>query len=325
MAECGGRESSFPLESRETTPPTFFETDLRLTKSMVDAVARSPDGSLVATLSSANEVLLWDALTGDLARRLDGDFGQEGHQGYVRSVCFSKNGTRILTTSNDHTARVWETATGRQLIWPPMKHGEEVTYGTFSPGDGKWIATASRDGTARLWDATTGEPVGVPMQHESWVNHVAFDRWGERIITASDDGMSRVWDAATGFPLSEPLIHQGQSRYATFGAEWESALTVGMDSKVRLWELPRLPKRKVPEWGPGWIEGVVGLRIDDSNRVVEVDHKEATQLEERANEAAKEDDFYGRYVRWFYESPETRSISPFSEVTTSQYVYQRMH
>ena len=65
-------------------------------------------------------------------------------------VAFSADGTRLLTASTDHTARVWNTASG-QAITEPLEHGETVRHAEFSP-DGKLAVTASADNTARLWN-----------------------------------------------------------------------------------------------------------------------------------------------------------------------------
>ena len=39
-----------------------------------------------------------------------------GHTGQVRSVCVSADGKRLLTSSYDKTMRLWDTATGKQLL-----------------------------------------------------------------------------------------------------------------------------------------------------------------------------------------------------------------
>ena len=35
-----------------------------------------------------------------------------GHSGYVLSVCFSRDGTRIVSGSGDNTVRIWNAVTG---------------------------------------------------------------------------------------------------------------------------------------------------------------------------------------------------------------------
>ncbi|MBU0988431.1 MAG: hypothetical protein KKH68_14370, partial [Proteobacteria bacterium] len=114
------------------------------------------------------------------------------HKKLVRSANFSPDGKRIVTASDDHTARVWDAVTGKPLT-DPMLHIESVTSASFSP-DGKRIVTASWDRTARVWDAETGKPLTEPMLHKKAVYSASFSPDGKRIVTASLDNTARVWD-----------------------------------------------------------------------------------------------------------------------------------
>ena len=79
------------------------------------------------------------------------------------SAAFSPDGKRIVTASEDKTARIWDAATGKPIGEPLKGHEDAVCSAAFSP-DGKRIVTASRDKTARLWDAATGKPIGEPLK-----------------------------------------------------------------------------------------------------------------------------------------------------------------
>ena len=69
-------------------------------------------------------------------------------------MAFSPDGTRIVTGSDDRTAKVWDARTGTPLL--ELKgHTSLVTSVAFSP-DGSRIVTGSEDRTARVWDARTG-------------------------------------------------------------------------------------------------------------------------------------------------------------------------
>ena len=77
-----------------------------------------------------------------------------GHTDGILDAAFSPDGSRIVTASEDQTARIWDARTGRQLL-PGFVHEGEVRMAEFSP-DGTRVLTASADGTARVWDAQTG-------------------------------------------------------------------------------------------------------------------------------------------------------------------------
>src|SRR5882757_8289666 len=79
----------------------------------------------------------------------------QGHTGVMTSASYSPDGTKILTTSTDQTARVWDSHTGLQLI-PSLDHDDEVVTGVFSR-DGKKIATGTDGGKIAIWDANTGK------------------------------------------------------------------------------------------------------------------------------------------------------------------------
>jgi hypothetical protein len=73
----------------------------------------------------------------------------------VTSVVFSPDGTRIVTGSQDGTAKVWDAQSG--TLQRELKgHTEGLSGVAFSP-DGTRIVTHSYDQTAKVWDARTGQ------------------------------------------------------------------------------------------------------------------------------------------------------------------------
>ena len=75
------------------------------------------------------------------------------HKGKISSACFSPDGSKIVTASED-TARVWGGNSGIELR--VLKHPKSVGQAIFTP-DGQHVLTICSDGKARLWNATFGE------------------------------------------------------------------------------------------------------------------------------------------------------------------------
>jgi hypothetical protein len=72
-----------------------------------------------------------------------------GHTSNVTSAAYSPDGSQIVTTSYDKTARIWDSLSGAEVL--SLKHRGRVEFAAFS-SDGSKIVSA---GTGlHLWDAT---------------------------------------------------------------------------------------------------------------------------------------------------------------------------
>ncbi|MGH9887525.1 MAG: WD40 repeat domain-containing protein, partial [bacterium] len=156
-----------------------------------------------------------------------------GHTAAVNTAAYSGGGTRVLSASDDHTARIWNAATASS-VWR-LEHRSNISAAVFSL-DGTRVVTASLDKTAQVWDAATGKPLGPPLEHQDSVVAAAFNPAGTRVVTASFDKTARIWDAATGRALTPPLAHDDAVQAASFSPDGTRVITASLDKTARVWD-----------------------------------------------------------------------------------------
>ncbi|PDW03664.1 NACHT and WD repeat domain-containing protein [Candidatus Viridilinea mediisalina] len=158
------------------------------------------------------------------------------HTEGVNNAIFSPDGTRILTSSDDRTARLW--GLDGQPLATLMGHTDAVISAGFSP-DGQRIITASKDGIVLLWNAN-GQRLATLVGHMGWVNSAVFSPDGTRILTASADRTARLWDVE-GQLLATLVGHVGWVNSAIFLPDGQRILTISSDSTARLWDTDGQP------------------------------------------------------------------------------------
>jgi WD40 repeat protein len=155
-----------------------------------------------------------------------------GHRDWVNKAAYSPDGRRIVTASNDGTARVWDARTGRPIS--TLRTGSApLSVVTFDRGGGLVFA-AGADGRVRVWDGRsrralrTLNPGAGPLDS----NSVAFSTASDRIITPSGAAAAVVWDARAGTRLR---VARGQKVDAVaIRDDGHQVATGGPDGTVRV-------------------------------------------------------------------------------------------
>jgi WD40 repeat protein len=155
-----------------------------------------------------------------------------GHRDGVNHAVFSPDGKRILTASDDSTARLWDRE-GRPLA-TLTGHTDSIHHAAFNPNR-RYIVTASSDDTARLWDIE-GQPLATLTGHTGSVTHAAFSPDGRFVVTASWDNTARLWDME-GQPVVTLTGHTDMIHYVAFDSDREHIITASGDRTARLWDI----------------------------------------------------------------------------------------
>lgn len=157
-----------------------------------------------------------------------------GHGDRLTHAAISADGRRIVTSSYDKTARIWDTQTGRCRI-VLAGHVGIINSAAFTP-DGRHVITASEDHTVRIWEAETGRLLHSLTGHSAPVNSVAVSGEGSRFVTTSNDATARIWEVETGRPLAELRGHSGRVLKAVFRSDGRQVVTASEDRTARVWE-----------------------------------------------------------------------------------------
>jgi WD40 repeat protein/serine/threonine protein kinase len=219
----------------------------------ISAVAFRPDGQQLASASTGSkdgkkpgEVYLWDAGTGQQVGQL------QGLKTSVLSLAWRPDGQRLATLSADGSARVWEPATGREVLVPRPDEfkGAYLSVGCVAYShDGKRLAGAASNALdvnqrreVVIWDPDTGAVLTRLAGHSAPVSGLAFSPDGRRLASASWDinrgsvGEVKLWDVATG---TEILTLPGHVSVA-FSPDGRFLAGVGGDvlgaSVIKVWD-----------------------------------------------------------------------------------------
>lgn len=196
-------------------------------------LAISPDRARIVTTCvdprADVPAFVWDTLSGRLVATL------RGHSDLITAASFDSTSRRIVTASQDKTARTWRSEDGK-LLAVLRGHQRSLTSVLFCPKD-THIVTASVDQTARIWNPTTGAQTACLKGHDGPVGAAAFDHTGARVVTASADKTARLWDARTGRLLAQFRGHEEGVTSTAFSNDGARVVTGSHDRTVRIWDV----------------------------------------------------------------------------------------
>ncbi|MCB9748882.1 MAG: WD40 repeat domain-containing protein [Myxococcales bacterium] len=180
--------------------------------SPVEELRFASDNKTLLTLAQDGVATRWRlaAAPGERPRREDASLPGVatelvGHHGELsRSRAPSRDGARIITGADDHTARLWSSAPARPIA-TLRGHAGWVRSAAFAPG-GARVITGSVDGSARVWSAEDGAPVTTLRGHGAPVTAVALSADGRWAATATQTGTIRRWRVDQD---DEPLVLAG--------------------------------------------------------------------------------------------------------------------
>jgi WD40 repeat protein len=162
-----------------------------------------------------------------------------GHTSRIRDLEFDGTAARLITTSDDHTARVWNAHDGAQVA-VLLGHRGAVMKGRFARGGDRAI-TAGADNTVRLWETASGREVATldPLGQTKMSADLAprMDLLGRDELIVTDGpypAQVKIWSPVTG-QLLRTLETPQENSQALAAARSADLLAFATYSTLQIW------------------------------------------------------------------------------------------
>lgn len=159
----------------------------------------------------------------------------KGHKGPVRSIKYSKDGQFIVTSSEDHTVKIWNPS-DRKLKQAFDGHLKAVRTTDIHLSN-HFILSGSDDCSMRIWDIEHKQQILGFLDHSAPINSTIFHPNSAYMASAGEDRKIRFYDMRVKKLIQQFDAHSESINSISFHPSGNFMVSASDDSKLKVWDL----------------------------------------------------------------------------------------
>ncbi|MEZ4669310.1 MAG: WD40 repeat domain-containing protein [Anaerolineae bacterium] len=222
----------------------------------INALAFSPDSSLVAGGANNNSIWIWNTDSGDKIAQWTENVAERLYGVGIGDVAFNSDGSVLAVANSEYNITLHDVVTG-EVVTTLVGHKAIVDSVAFSP-NGHTIASASKDGVVLLWDwrETGTQHVTLHVEGRS-ILRVLFSPDGRTLAAVSADNIIHLWDVIKVVKQGELRGHSDTIIDIAFSPDSQQLASASADETVRLWDVETAAEAQQVTLSRGQENGII--------------------------------------------------------------------
>ncbi|WP_392712994.1 caspase family protein [Rhizobium ruizarguesonis] len=188
--------------------------------------------TLLVTGDDKGFIKIWDLASGALVRTM------KAHTKKLTGLAVIPNASKMISSSEDGTVRLWEMRTGKVLSELGTRGDHRSVRSQALSPDGQTLAVGDLGGAVLLYDVTTGNLLHLRIGHSGFpVTQVGIAQTdhGLRIVSTGADESIEFWNPSSGTTTRDMIAGYDLSKLA-ISPDGKRAVAAGGGS-VFLWDV----------------------------------------------------------------------------------------